>query len=378
VAATPAAAPREPAVPDPPAVVADAAAVRVESPRSRYVYGAAAVAGAAALGGAFVLRRRARRSLSEPPPRQERPTPSDEFAETGLARALAHRLHGGDAEPAVLAAEHARWFLDKNGLSGAAVVLVKHGRRGVGLLLRCPPAGQGRLVELAPAFGARLGGRGQAWLTPDHDVMLQVSAPTLLGLGKAPQRADAPEWLVPVGVLTSGETLHANWRELGHALVASLPGGGADVVLTGLIAALAARCRPEDLELWTIATRRSLPPRLADLPHQRFGFVDPEDGEAVSKLLTRIRAELARRTWRAEDPEAEPDEGPEPPIVLVVGDLAELSADPTTLDVIGTDGLACGIRLLVGTTRPCATAFDALAHCQTRLVSSSAIMAGRS
>src|SRR5439155_25591066 len=97
---------------------------------SALTYGAAGLGAAAAAGGAFVLaRRRARRRLSDPRPATptERVMPSANFADVDVARVLAHRLHGGDQEPAVLVAEHARRFFAEQGLDHLAVVVARYG-----------------------------------------------------------------------------------------------------------------------------------------------------------------------------------------------------------------------------------------------------------
>src|SRR2546423_1299570 len=136
------------------------------------------------------------------------------------------------------------------------------------------------------------------------------SAARLQGVGARPGRP----W-------RGRQLLYANWRELGHVLVAGLAGGGAEVVLTSLVAALTARCRPEELRLWTIASRRTLPDQLAGLPHQRAGFVDPDDEAAVEAMLADARAELRRRM---REEHRDPDR---PTVVLVACELAQRSAD---------------------------------------------------
>ena len=46
--------------------------------------------------------------------------------------------------------------------------------------------------------------------------------------------------LVPLGVLYDRQVYSAAWSSLGHVLVASLPGHGADTILTSVVATLTA------------------------------------------------------------------------------------------------------------------------------------------
>src|SRR5262249_9212900 len=220
-------------------------------------------------------------------------------------------------------------------------------------------------------FGTRLGVASETTLTPDYDVQVRISGLKAAGLLSPPtsRPADAP-WLLPLGLLPSRETLYANWRALEHVLVAGLPGGGAETVLASLLAALTTRCRPDDLRLYTIASRRSLPAQLLDLPHQHGAVVDPADETAVGNLLGEVRAELTRR-MRAAVPGDIPDHvgtRKEPDLVLVISELAELEDDGTTLEIVGAQGPAYGVHILAATSRPEALGDDLLAHFETRLV----------
>jgi hypothetical protein len=339
------------------------------------VYGAAGLAAAAVAGSAALLvRRRVRRSLREPP---VRPPPrasgrlGNGFAEAEPARAFTHRLFGGEVEQAQVVAEHVLRFLAEEGLTEVAVLAARHERNTVALTLSAGLAEQTRLLELARQFGTRLGVASEATLTSDYDVLLRVSGLKAAGLMVPPTSRPAdPPWLVPLGVLPSRETLYANWRELEHVLVAGLPGGGTETVLAGLLAALTARCRPDELRLWTIASRRTLPDQLLGLPHQHGEVVDPTDNVAVGKILAEVRAELARR-MRDANGGGVPDHlgrHKEPELVLVIGELAELEDDGTTLEIVGAQGSAYGVRLLAATTQPEALGDDVLAHFDSRLI----------
>ncbi len=352
--------------------------VAVEEPAvalipSPLVYGAAGLAAIVAAGGAMMLaRRRARRSLSEPPIRMEADLPpSGDFAQAEFARVLTHRLHGKEVEPVVLIAEQALRFLEEQDVPGASVVTARQGRNATTLALSVGLLDQTRLLNLAGELGARLGGTGQGSVTPDHDVGLQLSGLKLAGLIAPPSHTVASSLrLLPMGVLPKGQTLYANWRELGHILVAGLPGGGTEVVLTSLISALAAGCHPKELRLWTIADRHLLPAQLFQLPHQSGALIDPTDEAGVSRVLEKARTELIRRmreSERADAPErAFPSE--EPDIVLAIGELHSLKDDGVTLELIGVHGPAYGMRLLATTTSPVEIPVDLLAHFQTRLI----------
>lgn len=227
---------------------------------SPLVYGAAGLTAAALAGGAALLmRRRVRRSLDEPPippAPKPKPAPGDDFAGAELARVLTHRLHGGEVEPAVVVAEQARRFLAEEAVDEAAVVFAYQGRNAVTLLLRASLAEQPRLLELATPFGTRLGSDAQATVTAERDVVWRLTGLKIAGLlTPGADRPADPLALLAVGVAPSRETVYANWRALGHVLVAGLPGGGTDVVLTTLVAALAARRRPDELRLSMIASR---------------------------------------------------------------------------------------------------------------------------
>ncbi|MCC6177465.1 MAG: LysM peptidoglycan-binding domain-containing protein [Chloroflexi bacterium] len=337
-------------------------------------YGAAALAAFAAAGGAvLVALRRARRRLVEPwlpDVPEEGPESNEGFAEPELARVLEHRLHGGEVEPAVIVADQAVRFFEGHDLGQIDVVTVGQRRTAVSLTLNAGLAAQPRLLEITPDLGQRLGGSGDAWRTTDHDVMVRVSGLKVAGLSRlATGRPAGAPILLPIGVLPGRETLYANWREFGHVLVAGLPGGGAEIVLTSLIGALTARCRPEDVRLVTIASRRSLPSAVLGLPHQSRGPIDPTDEDAVTEILQELRTELDRRMQRLSH-EAQADEldaERQPEIIVVIGELADIAGDATTFELLGVHGAANGIRLLSASTRPEAIGDEVLAHFATRV-----------
>jgi len=364
----------EPAVAPTPAVVAEPVSTAQDGVPSPFVLGAAGVAVAAAGSAVFLARRRVRRSLREPPvppPPEPSPPPGDDFAEADPARVLAHRLHGGEVEPVVLVAEQARRFLDEQGLPDASVVLAYQGRNAATLVLDAPLLDQARLRELAAPFGARLGGRGQAAVTDGRDVLWRVSGLKAASLLAPPiDRGAVLPPLLALGLAPYDETLYVDWHALGHVLVAGLPGGGGEVVLASVVASLAARYRPDELRLWTIASRQTLAVELADLPHQARRFVAPDDDAVVQAVLQTLRAEVAERrraTAEAEGQGWRPS-ADQPEHVLVVAELGQLKDDGTTLELLGTDGPWVGVRVIAATTQAQALGDDVLTHFGTRLV----------
>src|SRR5439155_2061820 len=117
---------------------------------------------------------------------------------------------------------------------------------------------------------ARVGGKCRVSRTADGDVLLELIASRLFEL--SPPSTES-EWelpfLLPMGLSARGETLYADWFELNHVLVAGSPGAGTDAIISGLVASLAGRRNPDELELWTIAERGQLAPQVLQLPHQR-------------------------------------------------------------------------------------------------------------
>jgi nucleoid-associated protein YgaU/DNA-binding SARP family transcriptional activator len=384
----------------------------------------AAVAGAAAAAVLGTRRLRRRRRLSDPPVPLEAlagapgvVTLAGGFAAAEFDRALAYRPRRGEpapdeAEPAVVGASRVLAWLAEQGVSDVSVVTVCQERTPRGFSLRLTfqagPHDLTRLLELAPSVGARLGRHGTARQTADLDVELEIDdvAPLYLLPASAPAQARAPApVLLPVGAQSQRHTLYANWGELGNVLVA----GGADAagtVLTSLVVALAARCHPDRLRLWTVGRGGSLPDALLDLPHQEV----PVDAEAPGADsggrphpvdVLRATREAIRRRQRAGHvrPDAATPRGledgrgeelgavaaeaevNEPEIVLVVGELSDLlvAEDGDTaraareeildlLDEIGGNGPTNGVRLLAATRQTEALDNALLARFGTRFV----------
>ena len=358
-------------------VMAEAQPVARDATSSPFAVGTAEALGAAgalavAAGSAiYFMRRPVRRSLSEPPmPMPEPgPPPGDDFAESDLARALAHRLHGGDVEPAVVVAAAARRYLDEQAMPDAEVVAVYQARTSVTLLLDAPPLDEPRLLEIAASFAARLGGTGESTVTTGRDVVWRVTGLKAAGLLPPPADSGALPPLIALGLAAADETLFVDWDALAHVLAAGLPGGGTDVVLTSVVASLAARFRPDELRLWTVAGPQALPAELARLPHQARAFVDPDDEPGVEDVLRTLRAEVERRLRDAAESKVRRwrPSADQPMHVLVVSELAALSDDGTTFELLGNQGPSVGVRLLAATTRALTLGQDVLGHLETRL-----------
>ena len=334
------------------------------------LWGAAAVA-VAATGAAAVAVRRFRRSMSEPPvPIDDGAPIGHGFTDADLARVLTHRLQGHEVEPAILVAEQTLRFFSEHGIEGLPLVSAQQSRNAVNLILGAGLTVEARLLELAPELGRRLGGGAEAVPTPDGDVLLRVTAPKLATL--LARDASCPDELrlVPIGVIPRQDAFYVNWCEVEHVLVAGVAGSGTEVILTSLLSALAARCRPEELRLWTIASPRLLPPELGKLPHQCGGLIDPSDEARVKQVLAEVQAELTRRMTHAEN-QGEGHEAvvvDDPELVLVIGELADVEIDDALLDMLAMHGPSHRIRLLAATSGPEMLDDELADHFTTRLV----------
>ncbi len=334
------------------------------------LWGIAGVSAAAAAGATMFAVRRFRRSMSEPPvPLDDSPPIQPGFTDADLARVLTHRLEGNEVEPAILVAEQWLRFLRELDLDEAPIVAARQSPNTVSLTLNVPVKVEARIVALAEEFGQRLGCSAETRRTPDQDVRLSVTEPKLTTLLTPDTGRSDGLWLAPVGIFRQ-DTLYVNWRALKHVLVAGVAGSGPDIVLTSLVSALAARCRPEELRLWTIASPRTLPLELAHLPHQCGGLIDPADEARVADVLAEIEAELARRMGQVDDDgqQREAAIAGEPEIVLVLGELADVDIDAALLDKLEMHGPQHRIRILAATSQPEVLEDDMVHRFTTRLV----------
>lgn len=336
--------------------------------------GAGLVVGAVALLAAKHLLRRNLRAARTPTGWDDDPedTPRD-FAPTDEAvHVFEHRVKGGETEPAVVIAGHTAHFLAEEEVADARILLAVHERGRSTLVLRAPEGEHTRLVALAPALGAKLGGKGKAMVPHGAgDVELRLSGVTAAALLGAPfcrSGGRTTPTLVPFAAQPNGSAVFANWDTLEHVLVAGDDGDAVETVLTSLIAELASRRSPDDLRLWAIARPRLLPYDLLRLPHWGVAApLAPDDPDAVVPFLDALRAELVDRM----DEAAVGQPGEHPEIVLVLGDLAEPfddGSDGTTLELLGREGPAHGIRIVAATMRPAETPDALLSHFATRFV----------
>jgi two-component SAPR family response regulator/LysM repeat protein len=333
------------------------------------IAGLAGAAAVAAAGGVLIARRRGRRSLDEPPiPVPSRPRPIQDFAEMVPGRRSLRRLHGDDNEQICVLAFRINRFLLRHSLATMSVLLVEQGPGGVTLILQGSLDDQERLIELAGELESRLGAKVRLNQTADGDLALQVGGSKLLDLMAPIADTSALPPLLPLGVLPSDQTLHADWQELGNLLIASMPGGGAEVVLTSLLANLVTRRSPKQLQLYTIADSRTISAQLRELPHQR-AVVDSSDEVACRRLLEDLRRELRRRMQAAEVSKGAPSLSiDDAELVLLVGELADLPNDDSTFEFIATKGLHHGIRVVAATTQAETLDEHILGHFRTRFV----------
>lgn len=332
----------------------------------------AGLAGAAAVvvaGGVLIGRRRARRSMDEPPiPTPSRPRPIQVFAEMDPGRRSLRQLHGADDEQLSVLVFQIQRFLLRHALTTVSVLLVEQGPSDVKLILTGSPDEQQRLAELAGDFEQRLGGKVRVNQTPDGDLALLVGGAKLLGLMAPMADRSALSPLLPLGMLPSDQTLHANWQDLGNVLIAAMPCGGADVVFTSLLASLVTRRSPKHFQLYTIADGRNVSAQLRELPHQRV-VVAPSDEVACARLFEELRRELRRRMQAAEGSEQALSRSvDDPELVLLVGELADLPNDDPTLEFITAEGPRHGIRVVGATTQAETLDEHVLGHFRTRLV----------
>lgn len=333
------------------------------------IAGLAGAAAVAAAGGVLIARRRARRSLDEPPiPTPSRPRPIQEFAEMDPARRSARRLHSADHEQVSILVFQIQRFLLRYALATMSVLLVEQSRDEVTLILQGSQDDQERLAELAGDLEQRVGGKVRLNKTVDGDLALHVGGAKLLSLMAPIADASALPPLVPLGTLPGDRTFHANWQELANVLIAAMPGGGAEVVVTSLLANLVTRRSPKQLQLYTIADSRTVPAGLRELPHQSV-VVDSSDDVACAGLLEDLRRELRRRMQAAEVSTATASLSiNDPELLLLVGELADFPNDDSTFEFIATEGPHHGIRVVATTTHADTLDDHVLGHFGTRLV----------
>jgi AAA domain len=269
---------------------------------------------------------------------------------------------------------------DRAALAEVHLLATRHGRSSTTLVLAAPLAARPLLLRQLPvvaelAFGDRVDVEGL--VSHEGDVVIRLTGVARQAAhlraaavtdGERPEVWPRPR-LVPLGVLNDHQVLAANWNAVGRVLVAAPLGQGAATALVALLAPLLARATPDEFGLEVIAGPGSLPAELLAAPHLRGPVVGPRRLDAVHAALDRVHAELERR--RAAQPHA--DDKPEPELLLLVRELAELEPDTVAgMGPILLDGPRHGIRLLAASERPATELLQAcpvLGEFGTRLMS---------
>jgi DNA-binding SARP family transcriptional activator/LysM repeat protein len=317
--------------------------------------------GLAALSGVALGARRLRRLRPLPHEPESEVVVEGGFAEAQLTHEFTRSLRGASFDPLTAIVGQLYQFLDEYNLANIVVVAARHGRSATTLTLAAGLSEQSLLIDLAAVLAARLEAEAEAWVSADQDVVLRLVRVRRTRLLPA---ADAPivetPWLMPLGVLYDRQTYWTAWHSLGNLLVASLPGHGADTILTSLVATLTARRSPEQLRMWLIAQPRALPAPLFDVPHL-VQVVDPSDDLAVAQLIDRLRAEIDTRSGQP----------PQADLVVVVPELTSLGEHAARFALLTGHGDAdnAGVRIIAGTSRPQASLLSPLMpHFECRMV----------
>ncbi len=318
--------------------------------------------GLVAAAGLTFGARRLRRLRPLPQEPETEVVVSGGFAEAQLAHDLTRGLHGIGFDPIAALVDQVERFLAESSLvdsTSLAVLAVRHGRSSTTITFRCGLAEQPVLLELAPAFAQTLEADVEACVSADQDVIWRlVRLRKTRLLPNAETTADGA-CLVPLGVLYDRQVYSVAWNSLGHVLVASLPGHGADTILTSLVATLTSRRSPAQLRIWMVAALRSLPAPLFDVPHLA-RVVDPADEPALLLAADDLRAELDARTTRTV---------PGADLLVVVPELSTLGQHADRFALLAGRGLDLGVRFVVASSEPDRAADDPLAgHLATRLV----------
>ncbi len=294
------------------------------------IAGTAAIGVAAAgLGLAGMVRRRRRH-----------PERAPQIAIVGGFAAATGDEQVYDARVAALAA-HALASVSSQGCPGVRLAGAYAGEEGATLLLT---VAEDEVARLAQAVQALCQDRQSASLRRVPGGLYEWTLPwDAVRLHAVTGVPDSPVWLLPLGLAGDRSVLYVERDRAGLLLVAGEPHTGIDDVLATLVCQVARRQTAEALYLVTIADPQRLDPLLAELPHQRSGFVDPHDAEAVVSVLHQLQDELTRRL--------EVGQGDSPDVLLVVDEWTDLpDADPV-LDLLAREGSGAGMRVLAGTTR---------------------------
>jgi nucleoid-associated protein YgaU/two-component SAPR family response regulator len=302
------------------------------------------LAGAAGLATVGVRRWRLRPLPQEP---ENEVLVEGGYAEAQLTHDFARQLQGGVTfDLASAYVSHLLRLLDEYNLGDVEPVALRHGRSSTTISLAAKLSEQPILLDLVPIFAERLQAEADAWVSSDQDVQLRLSRVRKTRLLPAAAEVPAnrePQWFVPLGVLYDRQVFSAAWPAVGHLLVASLPGRGAETILTSLLATLTAHRSPLELRAWLVARPRTLPAPVDELPHLD-ATIDPDNPEDLAGLLARLRAELDQRALGGAWPE----------LVIVVPELTSLGERAAELQLLLGAAAASGVRLIAGTSDPIA------------------------
>jgi DNA-binding SARP family transcriptional activator/LysM repeat protein len=281
------------------------------------------------------------------------------FAEAQLAHDLTRGMHGVGIDPPTVVVAHLEQFLAEYDLGNVAVVIVRHGNSSTSLTLRCALAQQATLLDLATSFAERLEADVEACVSADQDVVLRLARLRKTRLLPTAESLHSGPFLVPLGVLYDRQTYAATWASLGHVLIVSLPSHGADAILTSLVATLTSRRSPEQLRIWLLASPRSLPSPIFELPHLA-QVVDPTDDAELGSAIDQLRAELDRRAAKSQ---------PAPDLVVAVPELTSLGEHAASLALLAGRAADLGVRFVVASTDPEEAVGNPLTACfGTRMV----------
>ncbi len=200
-----------------------------------------------------------------------------------------------------------------------------------------------------------------------------VSLLDLLGLGEVDPDTVARGWMrfprstsFPIGADGEGPVVVDLAADGPHVLVGGTTGSGKSELLLALVAALAARNRPDELCFVLVDYKGGAAfAGCVDLPHV-VGVVTDLDAELTERALVSLDAELKRRERllaerRCPDLAAysaakRPQDPPMPRLVIVVDEFRSLSHDlpdfVAGLVRVASLGRSLGISLVVATQRP--------------------------
>jgi nucleoid-associated protein YgaU/DNA-binding SARP family transcriptional activator len=316
-------------------------------------------AGLAALAGLALGAQRVRRRRRLPREPESEVVVEGGFAEAELAHAFTRGMHGLGDDPLADTVIRLQQLLDEYNLTDVGLVAAYHGRSATTVTLAAGLVEQTLLVDLAPAIAERLDVDVESWISSDQDVVLRLvklrKARALPAAGVS--STDAP-CLIPLGVLYDRQVFSAALNSLGHVLVASLPGHGADTILTSLLATLTARQSPQQLRVWLIAHPRALPAPLFDLPHLE-KTVDATDPQAVAQVVEALRTELDERV-RAR---------PAADLVVVLPELSHVGEQAANWEMLASRAAKLGVRFIAATNSfDDAALSPLLLHFDTRMV----------